>query len=68
MSGKSQPRPQQDKSDAAEIVKDAKGQFAPKQHGGKNDGLDSAAPVVTTGDGDATFDNDPDDRSRNKRR
>jgi hypothetical protein len=46
---------------AHQIRKDAEGQFAPKQHGARNDGLDSAAPVVTTGDGDATFDNDPDD-------
>ena len=48
-----------DKNKAAAIHKDARGQFAGAQHGGKNDGLDSAAPIATTGDGDATFDNDP---------
>lgn len=60
MPGKPQFRQQQKRGSAADrIRKDAEGQFAPKKHGGKNNGLDSAAPVVTTGDGDATFDDDP---------
>jgi hypothetical protein len=61
MGVKQQGQPSRGKGGAAAIRKDARGQFAGKQHGGKNDGLDSAAPVVTTGDGDATFDNDPGD-------
>lgn len=36
------------------IQKDAKGQFAPVQSGGKNDGVMSAKPRVVTGSDDAT--------------
>ena len=51
------------------IEKDAAGQFVRTKHGRDNDGLSSAEPRVTSGDGDATFDNDPDfpPESRNDR-
>jgi hypothetical protein len=41
----------------ADIKKDAKGQFAPSQADAKNNGLDSAAPRVLTGNEDATLEN-----------
>ena len=49
------PRPR-----TGDVEKDAEGQFARTGHGGGNDGVDSAAPQVVTGDEDATFDTDPD--------
>lgn len=54
---------------AKKIEKDAAGQFARSKHGRDNDGLTSAEPRVLSGDGDATFDNDPDfpPESRNDR-
>ena len=51
------------------IENDAAGQFVRSKHGRGNDGLSRAEPRVTPGDGDATFDNDPDfpPESRNDR-
>lgn len=37
-----------------QIRKDAKGQFAPTQSGGSNNGVSSAKPRVITGSDDAT--------------
>jgi hypothetical protein len=54
---------------AKKIEKDAAGQFVRSKHGRDNDGLSSAEPRVISGDGDATFDDDPDfpPESRNDR-
>lgn len=41
------------------IHKDAKGQFAPAQSGGENDGVISAKPRVITGTDDATVHKSP---------
>jgi hypothetical protein len=46
-----------------EAEKDAKGQFVRTEHGRKNDGVDSAEPVVVSGTDDATFETDPKDES-----
>lgn len=54
------------KPDAAKIEGDAKGQFAGTQHGGKNNGVSSATPRVTTGTDDATFKNHPDGGASDK--
>lgn len=47
---------------AADIRKDAKGQFARPRRGSDNSGVSSAAPRVLTGEEDATFDNRPGDK------
>lgn len=44
---------------AQEIERDAEGQFAPKQAGGKNDGVADAKPRVINGSEDATIHNRP---------
>jgi hypothetical protein len=44
-----------EQKDAAQKIKeDARGQFAPAQSGGHNDGVASAKPTVITGSEDAT--------------
>lgn len=48
-----------DRRKAAEIRKDAKGQFARPRRESDNSGVSSAAPRILTGDEDATFDNSP---------
>ncbi len=50
-------------NDADAIEKDAAGQFARPRGANCNSGVSSAAPRVLTGDEDATFDTDPDDRA-----
>jgi hypothetical protein len=44
---------------AKKIENDAAGQFVRTRHGAENDGLSSAEPRVISGDGDATFEDDP---------
>jgi hypothetical protein len=41
----------------SEIRDDAKGQYAPSQADGMNDGIASATPRVVTGNDDATLEN-----------
>jgi hypothetical protein len=47
---------------AEEVERDARGQFAPKQAGGKNNGVADAKPRVINGSEDATIHNRPPDR------
>lgn len=48
---------------AAAVEKDARGQFARPRGENSNSGVSSAAPRVLTGDEDATFANEPGDRT-----
>lgn len=48
-----------DRRKAADIRKDAKGQFVRTRRKSDNSGVSSAAPRVITGTEDATFDNRP---------